>query len=100
MPKNIKPSEVIFEQLRELMTAQHDFKTVVIDTVTALNALFEAEVVEFDDKGVSNIGEAAGGYNKGYLVVAGIHAKLRVLVSIYASAALVSCFWHTLALSK
>ena len=75
--KGVKPSEVILEQLRELITAQHDFKTVVIDTVTALNALFEAEVVEFDDKGVSNIGEAAGGYNKGYLVVAGMHAKLR-----------------------
>ena len=75
--KNIKTSDVLFEQLRELITAQHDFKTVVIDTVTALNALFEAEVVEFDDKGASNIGEAAGGYNKGYLVVAGMHAKLR-----------------------
>ena len=50
---------------------------MVIDTVTALNGLFEAEVVEFDDKGASNIGEAAGGYNKGYLVVAGMHAKLR-----------------------
>lgn len=26
---------------------------------------------------MSNIGEAAGGYNKGYLVVANMHAKLR-----------------------
>ncbi len=75
--KNIKTSDVLFEQLRELMTEDHDFKTVVFDTITALNLLFEQEVVEFDDKGASNIGEAAGGYNKGYLVVAGIHAKLR-----------------------
>jgi hypothetical protein len=59
------------------MVEEHPFKTVVFDTITALNLLFEQEVVEFDDKGASNIGEAAGGYNKGYLVVAGIHAKLR-----------------------
>ena len=75
--KNIKTSDVLFEQLRELMTQEHDFKTVVIDSITALNIMFEQEVVEFDDKGASNIGEAQGGYNKGYLVVAGIHAKLR-----------------------
>ena len=75
--RNIKTSEVLFEQLRELMTQEHDFKTVVIDSITALNIMFEQEVVEFDEKGASNIGEAQGGYNKGYLVVAGIHAKLR-----------------------
>lgn len=75
--KNIKTSDVLFEQLRELMTQEHDFKTVVIDTITALNTLFEQEVVEFDKNSATNIGEAQGGYNKGYLVVAGIHAKLR-----------------------
>lgn len=75
--RNIKTSDELFAQLRELMIEEHPFKTVVFDTITALNILFEQEVVEFDDKGASNIGEAAGGYNKGYLVVAGIHAKLR-----------------------
>jgi len=75
--RNIRTSDVLLAQLRELATAEHPFKTVVIDTVTALNLLFEAEVVEFDDKGATNIGEAAGGFNKGFLTVAGLHAKLR-----------------------
>ena len=75
--KNIKTSDVLLEQLRELITQDHDFKTVVIDTITALNTLFEQEVIEFDANGANNIGEAAGGYNKGYLVIAGIHAKIR-----------------------
>ena len=75
--RNIRTSDVLLAQLRELATADHPFKTVVIDTITALNLMFEAEVVEFDDKGATNIGEAAGGFNKGYLVVAGLHAKLR-----------------------
>ena len=49
---------------------------MVIDTITSLNVLFEQEVVAFDAKEVNNIGEAAGGFNKGYLVVASLHAKL------------------------
>lgn len=48
--RNIKTSDVLFEQLRELMVEEHPFKTVVFDTITALNLLFEQEVVEFDEK--------------------------------------------------
>lgn len=75
--RNIKPSEVLMQQLRELATEDHPFKTVVIDTVTSLNTMFEQEVVEFDTNGASNIGDAAGGFHKGFLVVAGMHAKIR-----------------------
>jgi len=75
--RNIKTSDVLLGHLRDLLLQEHDFKTVVIDTITALNTLFEQEVVEFDNNGASNIGEAAGGFNKGYLIVANMHAKLR-----------------------
>lgn len=72
-----KPSEVVLAQLRELVTAEHEYKTVVVDAVTTLNMLFEAEVIEFDPHSASNIGEAAGGFGKGYLAVAALHAKIR-----------------------
>lgn len=78
-----KPSVTIIDQLRELASVEHEYKTVVIDSVTTLNMLFEQEVIEFDqDKngqpsGVNNIAEAAGGFGKGYLQVAGMHAKVR-----------------------
>jgi len=77
LKREIRPSEVIIDQLRELITADHSFKTVVIDTITSMNSLFESEVVEFDPQGVDNIGEAAGGFHKGFLVVAGMHVKIR-----------------------
>ena len=77
LQRKTKPSEIILAQLRELVTAEHDFKTVVIDSITAMDRLFEQEVVEFDDKGATNIGDAAGGFHKGFLVVAGMHAKIR-----------------------
>lgn len=75
--RNQKPSEVLLAQLRELATAEHPFKTVVIDAVTTLHTLLENEVIEFDPNGASNIGEAAGGFNKGYLQVAALHSKIR-----------------------
>ncbi|MCK9506091.1 MAG: ATP-binding protein [Porticoccaceae bacterium] len=76
--RNAKPSEILLEQLRELATQDHPYKTVVIDAVTTLNMLFESEVIEFDgNPEATNIGEAAGGYGKGYLAVANLHAKVR-----------------------
>lgn len=75
--RDVRPSDVLLAQLRELISEQHEFKTVVIDAVTTLNMLFESEVIEFDPAGAQNIGEAAGGFGKGYLQVAGLHAKIR-----------------------
>ena len=81
--RNIKPSEVLLAQLRELATADHPYRTVVIDAVTTLNMLFEGEVIAYDTdahgnpSGADNIGEAAGGFGKGYLAVAQLHAKVR-----------------------
>ena len=75
--RQVKPSEILLAQLRELATEEHPFKTVVVDTITAMNTLFEGEVVEFDPNGASNIGEAAGGFHKGFLVAAGMHVKIR-----------------------
>lgn len=76
MKRKQKPSEALIAQLRELVTEEHDFKTVVVDAVTTLNMLFEEEVIEFDTN-AENIGEACGGFGKGYLQVASLHAKVR-----------------------
>ena len=75
--RNVRPSEVLLDQLRELAAAEHPYKTVIIDAATTLNMLFEGEVVAFDEHGADNIGEAAGGFGKGYLAVAQLHAKVR-----------------------
>lgn len=65
----------LIEQLRALATQDHGFKTVVLDSVTSMHALFEHEVCE--SYGVDNIGEAAGGYGKGFLAVKEFHAEVK-----------------------
>src|SRR5690625_472862 len=75
--RNIKTSEVLLEQLRELAAEDHGVKTVVLDTVTSLNLKLEREVVEYDeDPRVQDVANAAGGFHKGYGVLAGLHAKV------------------------
>lgn len=75
--QQIKPSEVIVQQLNWLGTSEHQYKTVVIDTVTSMNQLLEGEVLAYDTTGAETIADCAGGFHKGYKLVAGMHSKIR-----------------------
>jgi hypothetical protein len=66
----------IMAQLRWLATDKnHGFKTLVIDTVSALHILFERELC--DSEGATNIIEAHGGYGKGLLALRDWHNDVR-----------------------
>jgi len=63
----------LFELLDELMREQHDYQTLVIDSVTTLDTLFGAEIALRD--GVGTVADAAGGFHKGFAAVASWHAE-------------------------
>lgn len=67
--------EALKDQLRALIQQEHSFKTLVVDSVTSLHALFEHEVA--DAYGVDNVADAAGGFHKGYLVVKEYHQEIK-----------------------
>jgi len=64
--------ETLLSIVDELMTTEHEYSTLVIDSITTLNMLLEHEICERDD--VGTVGEAAGGFHKGYSEVASWHA--------------------------
>src|SRR5690554_2514178 len=64
--------ETLLSIVDELMTTEHEYSTLVIDSITTLNMLLEHEICERDD--VGTVGEAAGGVDKGYSEVASWHA--------------------------
>lgn len=70
-PLGKKPYSETIAIITELLTQEHDFKTLVIDSITALNLLFEKEICTKYD--VTNVADAAGGFHKGYLEVANWH---------------------------
>lgn len=66
--------EVLTDQLRELVTEEHDFQTLVIDSITTLNTMLEVELAMRD--GADSVANASGGYHKGYTTVASWHAEI------------------------
>lgn len=70
----VSTKTALLEQLRWLMKEDHNYTTLVVDTATALNKLFEHEVSE--EYCVDNVAEAAGGFHKGYIVVQEMHSEI------------------------
>jgi hypothetical protein len=67
----------LWDQLIALLKEEHTYKTVIIDSVTALERMFTQHVVDSDDKKPKSINQALGGYGAGLQAVAGMHQRVR-----------------------
>ena len=79
LPRSVKDKvstlATALEQIRWLITNEHDRETLVIDSVSTLNEMFEHELcVKYD---VDNVADAAGGFHKGFIAVAEMHGQIR-----------------------
>ncbi len=72
----IEQVDDLWQQLTALVTKEHGYKTVVIDSVTALERLFIQYVVESDPKKPKSINQALGGYGAGPMAVAAMHQRV------------------------
>ena len=73
----VRNSSDIFDVIETLATQDHDRGTLVIDTITQANILFESEVVKNDPKSPASINQANGGFGAGHGAVSEMHRKLR-----------------------
>ena len=71
-----KTSEEVLDQIEALATDEHNFQTVVIDSITQLATMIESEIVDSDPKAKS-INQAGGGYGAGYNTAADRHRTVR-----------------------
>lgn len=69
--------DMLWEQLTALVQENHDYQTVIIDSVTALERLFMQDVVDSDPKKPKSINQALGGYGAGLQAVANMHQRVR-----------------------
>src|SRR5690625_8030279 len=60
-----------------LFTDEHNYKTVVVDSVTAPERLFIQHVIDSDPKNPRSINQALGGYGAGLAAVATMHQRVR-----------------------
>ncbi|MGJ8686326.1 MAG: ATP-binding protein [Spongiibacteraceae bacterium] len=71
-------SQMVMDQLNALGSEDHEFRTVIIDSVTKLERVIEAEVVAADGKAKS-INQANGGYGAGFKAVAERHRQIKAV---------------------
>lgn len=77
----IKKVDDLWAQLTTLVTQEHDYRTVVIDSTSALERMFIEHVLESDPKAKS-INQALGGYGAGMNAVASMHGRVRKAAGI------------------
>jgi len=69
-------SQDVLDAIEALATQEHDFKTVVLDSITQLATMIEHEIVAADPKAKS-INQAGGGYGAGYSTASERHRLVR-----------------------
>ena len=77
----VHKSADVWEQLTALCNEKHEYETLVIDSVTALERLFVSDVLASDPKAKS-INQALGGYGAGVAAVAAMHQRVRKAAGI------------------
>ena len=69
--------EHLWDQLTALIKEDHKYKTVIIDSVTAIERLFINHIVDNDSKQPKSINQALGGYGAGLSAVGAMHQRVR-----------------------
>lgn len=72
----------LWEQLTALIKDKHDYKTLVIDSVTQLDTLLIQHIVDTDPKQPRTIAQALGGYGAGFQALSGLHGRVRKAAGI------------------
>ena len=67
----------LWEQLTALIKDDHDYKTLVIDSITQLDNLFTNYIVDTDPKKPRTIAQALGGYGAGFQAISSLHGRVR-----------------------
>ena len=67
----------LWDQLTSLIKEEHDYKTLVVDSVTQLETMFGEHIIATDPKKPSSLAQAVGGYGAGYQAVSALHGRLR-----------------------
>lgn len=75
--KKVWDENELFEQLAALLKDKHEYKTLIIDSVTGLEDLFVQSVVDNDPKNPKSVVQAAGGYGAGRSAVKSKHMRVK-----------------------
>jgi len=73
-PKN---SSEVLDMITALAKEDHEYKTLIIDSITQLDTMFTSEIIEGDSNKPASLNQALGGYGAGYGALSDLHRKVR-----------------------
>lgn len=76
-----KPQQ-LWDELTALYKEKHEFKTLVIDSVTQLDTLFSTHIMETDVNKPRSMAQALGGYGAGFQALSAMHGRVRKAAGI------------------
>lgn len=84
IPAEFRPSALpvvrketqLWDQLKALVHDDHDYKTCVIDTISAADRMFVQSILDADGRAKS-LNQALGGYGAGFSALAARHQQMR-----------------------
>lgn len=74
--------QFLWEQLTALINDEHDYQTLIIDSITGLELMFIQDVINSDRNKPKGINQALGGWGAGPAAVAALHSRVRNAVEI------------------
>ena len=83
-------SAQLWEIFKGLLKEEHPYKTVVLDSVSALDEIFTKEILTAENK--TNLAQCAGGYGAGYKVLAGMHQRVGAAAEALKSKGINVCY--------
>ena len=78
----LQTPDQLWDELGSLIKEDHNYKTLIIDSVTALERMFIQHIVDSDPKQPKSINQAMGGYGAGLQAVAAMHQRVRKAAGI------------------
>ena len=72
----LNSSDEVYQQLLALINEQHQYKTLVIDSISKLDRLFTEEVTK-GNTSAKALALAMGGYGAGYQALSSMHGRVR-----------------------
>lgn len=80
----LKEADEIFENLKYLRKEKHDYKTLVIDSISQLDQLFINYILDLDSNAKS-FASSHGGYGAPFQMLSGLHGRVRKYASALAN---------------
>lgn len=74
----VKSVDELKSQVKALITEEHEYKTVVIDSISGAEELFIKHIVRNDPNNPLSIDQACGGFGKGRAAVGALHGWIRL----------------------